>query len=501
MTETGTENVKAIVLDEKEDISECSVDGLSKMKNLTLLILYHKNFSGSLNFLSSKLRYLLWHDYPFASLPLYFTASDLVELNMPNSSMERVWEGRKSFPCLKRMDLSNSKYLIGTPDFTRITKLERLDLSGCTNLSRVHSSIGFLKSLAFLNLRNCRKLVSIDFDSVVNMISLRVLHLSGCTKLEKTPDFTRATDLEYLDIDGCTSLSSVDKSIGALAKLTFLSLRDCKILESIPSDINSMVSLQSLDLCGCSKLRDLPLSRHLESLIFLDVGFCDLHEVPDAIGELSCVERLNLQGNNFVSIPSSIKKLHCLAYLNLSHCHKLKALPKLPSISASSVGRYFKTVSGSRDHRSGLYVFDCPKMVNAFSNGMELAWLTRLIEEPYHFRCGFDTVVPWKVPSIPRWFNQEGFSGDSVIRVKHFNMDDNWIGFAFCVLFEVNTRPVVSSSPPPHFYLVLKVNTQKNTLICHLIWSWTTLMDQNILDHLYLSAALSFCENWVAYHI
>jgi len=91
----GTEKVKAIVLNKKEELLECSVDGLSRMKELTLLILHHTKLSGSLEFLSDRLRYLLWHDYPFASLPPYFTVSNLVELNMPNSRITHIWEGRK----------------------------------------------------------------------------------------------------------------------------------------------------------------------------------------------------------------------------------------------------------------------------------------------------------------------------------------------------------------------------------------------------------------------
>ncbi|CAJ1956748.1 unnamed protein product [Sphenostylis stenocarpa] len=94
-TETGTENVKAIVLSQKRKNSEYNVNGLSKMKRLTLLILYHSKFSGNLDYLSDRLRYLLWHDYPFSSLPPYFTASNLVELNMPNSRIKYLWEGRK----------------------------------------------------------------------------------------------------------------------------------------------------------------------------------------------------------------------------------------------------------------------------------------------------------------------------------------------------------------------------------------------------------------------
>ncbi|XP_014522062.1 disease resistance protein TAO1 [Vigna radiata var. radiata] len=462
-TQTGTNHVKAIVLNKKEAISECSIDGLSKMKNLRLLILYHKSFSGSLNFLSQKLRYLLWHDYPFASLPSSFAASDLVELNMPNSSINCIWEGSKYFRCLKRMDLSNSKYLTETPDFSEVPNLERLDLSGCTGLSFVHPSIGLLQRLAFLSLRNCSNLISIKFGNGFNLSSLRVLHFSGCTKLENTPDFTWTRNLEYLDFDECTSLSSVHESIGVLAKLKFLSLRDCTSLVSIPSNYKMMKSLQTLDFSGCFQLTDLSLGKSFIflSMISLDIGFCNLLEVPDAIGGLLRLERLNLQGNNIVSIPHSITQLSCLAYLNVSHCHRLQRLPKLSAISSSSTGRYFKTVSGSRDHRSGIYVFDCPNYVVLKSfkdlNGEEFKireheWLKRLAMKPCSFRCGFDIVVPWVLDHLP-WWLEKGFKGDSVIRIVEFNENDYWMGFVFCVIFEQKNGPVVGRSSSHPFYL------------------------------------------------
>jgi hypothetical protein len=91
----GANNVKAIVLDQKENFSKCMAEGFSNMRNLVLLILYHNNFSGNINFLSDNLRYLLWHGYPFTSLPSNFEPYYLVELNMPNCSIQRLWEGRK----------------------------------------------------------------------------------------------------------------------------------------------------------------------------------------------------------------------------------------------------------------------------------------------------------------------------------------------------------------------------------------------------------------------
>ncbi|CAK8535262.1 unnamed protein product [Lathyrus sativus] len=494
-TETGTNNVKAIVLDQKESFSKCRAEGFSNMRNLALLILYHNNFSRNLDFLSNNLRYLLWHGYPFTSLPSNFEPYYLVELNMPDSSIERLWEGRVDLPYLKSIDVSNSKHLRETPKFFWTPKLERLDFTGCTNLIQVHPSIGHLTELVFLSLQNCSSLVDLDFGSVLNLNSLRVLRLCGCTKLENTPDFTGASNLEYLDMDGCTSLSKVHESIGALSKLRFLSLRDCIILAGIPNSINTMTSLITLDLYGCLKLSTLPLRRtfrsskmklttpplrrtssssHMESLIFLDVSFCNLHKVPAVIGELRCLERLSLQGNNFKFLPYTFSKLESLAYLNLAHCHELQTFPHINTLKNSSLGgSYFKMTSGSRDHRSGLYVFDCPKVKFFIYNPQEYftkyiyQWLERLLKEPRHFRCGFDIIVPWPekvnyLPTnpIPMWFHHQ-FKGHSIVRIVQSNLGDDWIGFSFCVAFEVNNLSANSgsshgslSSELPHpFYL------------------------------------------------
>ncbi|XP_061357912.1 TMV resistance protein N-like [Gastrolobium bilobum] len=397
MTKTGTDKVEAIVLEEK-DVTEYSqmsafAEGLSKMTGLTLLILNDMNFLGDLNFLSYHLQYLMWHGYPFTSLPSNFEPHGLVELNMRNSSIQRLWDGRKDLPSLKRIDLSNSKNLIETPIIDGIPELERLDLTGCTNLHHVDPSIGILSKLAFLSLQNCSSLVVLDFGSSSNLSSMKVLELSGCTKLENIPYFTGASNLEYLDFDQCTSLSTVHPLIWICTKLRFLSCRDCTSLLSIDSGGYFMLSLITLDLHGCSELRKIPGKQYLffsmgfSALILLDLGFCNLSEVPDGIEELRCLERLNLEGNNFFSLPSMISSLHRLAYLNLAHCHELQSLSDLPFPweRGSSVGRYFETESKSRDYRSGLYIFDCPKLALAarlWDSAFD--WLRCLIELESH---------------------------------------------------------------------------------------------------------------------
>ncbi|CAI8592985.1 unnamed protein product [Vicia faba] len=458
-TKTGTNNnVKAIVLDQKENFPECVAEGFSNLSNLALLILYHNNFSGNLDFLSNNLRYLLWHGYPFTSLPSNFEARYLVELNMPDSSIQRLWDGRKELPNLKRMDLSNSKYLIETPKFFWTPKLERLDFTGCTNLIQVHPSIGHLTELVFLSLQNCSSLVDLDFGSVLRLSSLRVLRLSGCTKLEKTPDFTGASNLEYLDMDECTTLSKVHESTGDLAKLKFLSLRNCTNLIEMPDRIKRMASLVTLDFCGCSSLTILPPkwthTDHMRSLTFLDLSFCNLHELPDNIGTLKTLERVNLQGNKFHSLPDSFYALGRLTYLNLSHCHEFQNNIGCLE-SSSSPGRYPLITAGSRNPRSGLYIFDCPKITSFPENQiMEAIYLRILRKNPLG---SYDVVIPWDwknidfSPScIPGWFSHQ-FDGGSIVRIVDFNKFDAKFGFAFCVAFEVNNRPANSGSPPDSF--------------------------------------------------
>ena len=36
----------------------------------------------------------------------------------------------------------------------------------------------------------------------------------------------------------------------------------------------------------------------------IDLSFCNLLQIPDAIGNLVCLERLNLRGNNFSTLPN-----------------------------------------------------------------------------------------------------------------------------------------------------------------------------------------------------
>ncbi|KAL4293224.1 hypothetical protein AHAS_Ahas18G0106700 [Arachis hypogaea] len=224
-------------------------------------------------------------------------------------------------PNLKRMDLSNSRNLRTTPNFASCPGLVRLDLTGCINLTEVHDSIGLLRELNYLSLRECSSLSLLDFGPNCQLSSLRTLLLSGCTNLQKTPNFKALSNLRYLDLERCTSLSTMHESIGTLVTLKYLSLRGCKNLVHAPYILNGNSSLLILDLSGCMMITNLPRCRRkfapsscLESLMVLSPVFLEPQRILDFVGEL-----MFFDGEWICSK---------LAYLNLAHCHELRRFPE-----------------------------------------------------------------------------------------------------------------------------------------------------------------------------
>ncbi|CAL2276103.1 unnamed protein product [Prunus armeniaca] len=69
------------------------------------------------------------------------------------------------------------------------------------------------------------------------------------------------------------------------------------------------------------------------SLEKLELTFCNIGEgaiLLDDIGCLSSLKHLDLFGNDFVSLPSSIRFLSKLEFLGLRWCKRLERLPDLP---------------------------------------------------------------------------------------------------------------------------------------------------------------------------
>ncbi|XP_057448736.1 disease resistance protein RUN1-like isoform X2 [Lotus japonicus] len=374
-----TETLQAIVIEQswKHKFLDTTMkaDTLSKMSHLKLLIFKDENvnFLGSLNHLSNELGYLHLKNYPFKCLPPSFQPDKLVELIMPRSSIKQLWEGTKPLHSLKRMNLSDSRSLIKLPDFTEAPNLESLNLEGCIKLVRINESIGTLRKLVGLNLKDCINLVSIP-SSIFHLSSLEGLYLSGCSKLLRNNLLEKQRDAEHLE----EKVEINEGSIQRKPSSSFYRFLKFPIHSRRHED-----SVRSL----------LPYLPRFPCLKWLDLSFCNLVQIPDAIGLLHSLEVLILDGNHFVTLPCSIKQLSKLRWLNLEHCKELRYLPELPSRSQSE-----RQVDWAR-----LYIFNCPKLCLTKSfYRIVFSWMIQSAKG--------EIVIPGG--EIPRWFSEQNERSD-----------------------------------------------------------------------------------------
>nr|ALN97041.1 disease resistance protein [Caragana korshinskii] len=408
-------NVEAIVLN-REYLRETKIlmpEELSKMSRLRLLILkkVKLNVSGSLSSLSNELRYVEWMEYPFMCLPSSFQPNQLVQLSLRDSSIKQLWEGKKHLPNLRTLDLSHSKNLIKMPGFEEVPNLEELHLEGCVKLVQIDPSIGVLRKLVVLNLKDCKNLMGIP-NNIFGLSSLEDVNLSSWSKMFKTPIW----HLKKLDTSESASHSQSTSSI---------------IFKWITLPFHSLNPRAHTGL--------LPSLLSLSCLCVLDISFCGLNQISNAIGCLYWLEILNLGGNNFVTLPS-LKELSKLVYLNLQHCKQLKSLPDLPSSPAALV-RDTHILLYTKKVCAGLYIFNCPELGE--SSSMPFSWMIQFIQanqESAVFFCTIDIIIPGI--EIPSWFNNQSMGRSISIDTSHLmrDIDSKIIGIACCAVFSVEPR-------------------------------------------------------------
>ncbi|KAB2623842.1 TMV resistance protein N-like [Pyrus ussuriensis x Pyrus communis] len=282
----GTTSVQGVFLNFEKEQEIRVNDPFSEMKKLKYLKIWNGNFSGNTKYLSNELALLEWHECPLNSLPSGFESDKLVELKIHSSCIKQLWTGEKCWSRLTFIDMSDSQYLIKTPDFTGVPNLEILVLQGCARLVEVHPTIGGLRNLISLNMRNCKSVESLPpFKSLK---SLKSLTLSACSRLKKFPEVEgnmKCLLRVYLDE---TAIEELPTSIQHLTSLTLLNLRDCKNLLSLPNTIQYLTSLKSLILAGCAKFDEIPENLNcVECLEELDISGTAIRESPSVVGMLN----------------------------------------------------------------------------------------------------------------------------------------------------------------------------------------------------------------------
>ncbi|KAF8036331.1 hypothetical protein BT93_C2147 [Corymbia citriodora subsp. variegata] len=159
--------------------------------------------------------------------------------------------------------------------------------------------------------------------------NLRCVNFSHCTLLSEIPDVSSLSNLESLDLQGCTNLVEVHQSLGHLAKVVYLNFLNCCNLSCFPSSLNS-ISLENLILRGCSKLSRFPdILVQMKHLKQLDLCEMAIEELPSSVANLIELERLYLTDcKNLKNLPCSIYKLRHLERILIDGCSQLSHFPE-----------------------------------------------------------------------------------------------------------------------------------------------------------------------------
>ncbi|POO00355.1 TIR-NBS-LRR-like protein [Trema orientale] len=503
----GTAAVEGLFLDLSEIDSKIHLKStvFKDMANLKLLKIYFSNtkklkvniLPRGLDALPDSLRYLHWDNYPVNSLPSNFLPGNLVELNMPCSKIEKLWDGHQDLGKLKKINLSYSVHLTQIPDLSRAPNLERIYLECCESLNEVPTHFRHLKELTILSLNGCSSLdkfpelprsvkylnmsktnIKIVPSSIECLSSLTMLLLSDCKRLESLPtSFCKLKSLHCLNVSGCSKLLKLPEILEPMEDLRFLYLNNTAIRE-LPSSIENLIHLEALHLQMCESLKLFPSNiyklNHLENLIAsncmelealppMSVGFqsltrlnlsnCSMLDITDQLGFLSSLESLDLSGSIIDRVPKSIIKLSKLKYLDISNCRKLLALPEIPlfvefvdahgctSLETVSSSKFALTKGWDRFPVSSekLVFFNCLKLdQNARSNLITDARL-RILRMA--FISSLKSVPEYSSVSIcypgnqiPKWFNYRSMGSSIHVKLSPHWRNSNFLGFSLCVV-------------------------------------------------------------------
>ncbi|XP_022642029.1 uncharacterized protein LOC106772917 isoform X2 [Vigna radiata var. radiata] len=174
---------------------------------------------GGVNFeyLLKKIKWISWHGLS--------SEHDPIAIDSKRSLLRFLRKRPQVMTSLKVLNLSHSKHLTTTPDFTGLPSLEYLILKYCSRLSKVHQSIGSLNSLILLNLKDCTSLNNLPTE-IYELKSLRTFILSGCSKIH-----------------------IMDKDIAKLGSLITL-IAENKAVKEVPFSIVSSKSIGYISLPG-----------------------------------------------------------------------------------------------------------------------------------------------------------------------------------------------------------------------------------------------------------
>ncbi|CAN6553592.1 unnamed protein product [Malus baccata var. baccata] len=391
-------------------------------------------------------------------------------IGLCGSAIEEIPSSIKHLVGLQTFSLENCKNLKKIPEFgEQMKNLEFIYLSGSA-IEEIPSSIGHLVGLKRLYLQNCKNLKKIpEFGE--QMKNLKLIKLSGSAIEEIPSSIGQLVGLEKLDLDNCKNLKKIPEFGEQMKNLWKLNLSGSAI-EEIPSSIGHLVGLMELQLRKCKNLKKIPeFGEQMKNLRWLYLSGNAIEDIPDDIGCLSFLETLELSGNNFVSLPESIRCLSKLRRLDLDRCKSLQELPPLPSERSLLVNvhnrtslkrlldpsKMMRTYTRTDGKKPFCYDFNC---LNNIALAQDEGWINTILSmilksatilnfetelDLFHTRPKI--VIPGS--EIPGWFSNQSV-GHSVNVDLPLPSCTDWLGIAFCVVFQEPKQNLANPPAPRH---------------------------------------------------
>ncbi|KAJ4842026.1 hypothetical protein Tsubulata_021914, partial [Turnera subulata] len=214
----GTEATQGLELTlPRDDDRIVEAKAFWKLQNLRLLHFDHvKLKTGYEEDLFEELRWLCWHYFPLEFVPNEFHLGEVVIMDMQHSNLRQK---------LKFLDLSDSRHLKETSDFSLLPNLKELKLKGCTSLAEIHHSLPQLSELVYADFKDCKQLKNLPGD------------------------FGKLKSLKTLNLDGCSKLHTYPEDIGDLKSLTTLRAKSTGV-RRLPDSFSRLKKLKNISLSG-----------------------------------------------------------------------------------------------------------------------------------------------------------------------------------------------------------------------------------------------------------
>lgn len=210
--------------------------------------------------------------------------------------------------------------------FETINKLKYIDLysTAITELPDIlfkNNTIEYLNYASVCNWQNVHEFKRLP-DALFQCRTLKRLAIDYKAK-ELQTQIRNLTNLEELTIVGKDATLEIPAEIGCLTQLKELDIQECAV-ESFPESMGNLKALQKISCMGISTLPD--SFTELESLTAIHFSNTQLTKLPSNLGNLTNLDRLEIDGSEIVELPESITHLQNLRVLKLTY-GKLGNLP------------------------------------------------------------------------------------------------------------------------------------------------------------------------------